>query len=96
MRKDMNELQGVWLGSPTQLRNLRKTYTEVGAAYYGSKEVLFEDGEDVLNNPRMMLFWLNDFANQFLDADNSASDIEDAQKLAKKCFRAVDRYKKYI
>lgn len=92
----MDKLQGVWLGSPTQLRNLRKIYTEAGAAYYGSEDVLFEDGENVLNNPRMMIFWLNDFASQFLDPDNSTSDIEDAQKLAKKCFRAVNRYKKYI
>lgn len=92
----MSNLQGEWLGSQVQLKNLRRVYTEVGTAYYGSDEVLFEDGTDILNNPYMMVFWLKDFGNQFLDPDNSASDVEGADKLAKKCFRAVNRYKKYI
>lgn len=43
-----------------------------------------------------MVFWLNDFASQFADLDNSASDIKGAQKLAKKCLRAASRYKKYV
>lgn len=83
----MEKLQGVWHGSPAQLRNLRKIYIEAGVAYYGSEDVLFEDGKNVLNNPALMIFWLNDFANQFADLDNSASDVEDAQKLAKKMFK---------
>lgn len=92
----MSKLQGVWLGSSSQLQNLRRVYTEVGTAYYDSEDVLFEDGVDILNNPYMMIFWLKDFGSQFSDPDNSASDVEDADKLTKKCFRAVNRYKKYI
>lgn len=92
----MKELQGKWLGSPVQLRNLRKVYMEAGAAYYGSEDTLLEDGVNVLNNPALMIFWLNDFTDQFADLDNSASDIDEAQKLAKKCLRAVNRYKIYI
>ena len=92
----MSKLQGVWHGSNAQLRNLRKMYIEAGVAYYGSEDVLFEDGDDVLNSPARMVFWLNDFASQFSDLDNSASDIKGSQKLAKKCLRAASRYKKYV
>lgn len=43
----MSKLQGVWHGSNSQLRNLRKMYIEAGVAYYGSEDVLFEDDDDV-------------------------------------------------
>jgi G:T-mismatch repair DNA endonuclease (very short patch repair protein) len=92
----MSKLQGVWTGSLYQLKNLRKVFTEVGTAYYGSEDALFEDGDNVLNKPALMVFWLGDFGNQFSDPDNSASDTEDSDTLAKKCFRAVKRYRKYV